>query len=518
MGFYNRAYQLIRIPTDNLNSAVGGNMAFSALSRIQDDPPRLKSYFLKGYSLVLALTLPITIACALFADDLVFVLLGPKWRDAAPIFRLLAPTILVFAIANPWVGCSNALGIVPRGLGIAASVMAPLMIVGYVLGLPYGPQGVAFAYSLVMTVCVVPIVGWAVRGTGVSVADILQSAAPPLIFRYRGGGSCPRIAVLVRNASRAPAPTCGWSLCDDGSVPVDAPLCNATENVLRRAVPDASSFKRRETTADLQEDLSASSFAAEAPRTYRNYRSRDLSLRLSERTNRFGQGDMLMSTHRKKPDTGIQATPLTATPVVALLFLALFMIGGCKLPSPGSGSSGSMMITLTKSLTKDLTSGDRLTVAAYNLSGTGPSRCDRQRDRHNELDLQTDKSRGRGMDCHRGRAELEWNHHSADLSSGHGDWRAINVCYDKNCLPIIGNGTLGIEPDVAQRSDNNTRCAREPYSARGNDVPELELYSQRNLGLVDELNSGKRLLYAYDPTRRDEPARRQSSGGRRCRF
>ena len=179
LGFYNRAYQLIRIPTDNLNSAVG-EVAFSALSRIQDDPPRLKSYFLKGYSLVLALTLPITIACALFADDLVFVLLGPKWRDAAPIFRLLAPTILVFAIANPLGWLLNALGMVRRGLGIAL-VMAPLMIVGYVLGLPYGPQGVAFAYSLVMTVCVVPIVGWAVRGTGVSVADILQSAAPPLI-------------------------------------------------------------------------------------------------------------------------------------------------------------------------------------------------------------------------------------------------------------------------------------------------------------------------------------------------
>ncbi len=97
---YGRAYQLINIPTDNLNSAVG-EVAFSALSRIQDDPVRLKSYFLKGYSLVLAMTLPITIACALFADDLVLVLLGPKWKDSAAIFRFLAPTILVFAIANP---------------------------------------------------------------------------------------------------------------------------------------------------------------------------------------------------------------------------------------------------------------------------------------------------------------------------------------------------------------------------------------------------------------------------------
>src|SRR5215469_3875715 len=62
IGIYGRAYQLVNIPTENLNSAVG-EVAFSALSRLQDDPVRLKSYFLKGFALVLGLTLPITVAC-----------------------------------------------------------------------------------------------------------------------------------------------------------------------------------------------------------------------------------------------------------------------------------------------------------------------------------------------------------------------------------------------------------------------------------------------------------------------
>ena len=47
LGIYGRAYQLINIPTENLNSAAG-EVAFSALSRLQGDPIRLKSYFLKG--------------------------------------------------------------------------------------------------------------------------------------------------------------------------------------------------------------------------------------------------------------------------------------------------------------------------------------------------------------------------------------------------------------------------------------------------------------------------------------
>jgi O-antigen/teichoic acid export membrane protein len=179
LGLYGRAYQLNRIPTDNLNSAVG-EVAFSALSRIQDDPCRLKRYFLKGYSLVLALTLPITITCALFAEDLIFVLLGPKWKEAAGIFRLLAPTILIFAIANPLGWLLNSIGMVGRALKISL-VMAPLMIGSYIIGLPYGPRGVAFAYSAIMTLCVVPLVAWVVRGTVISLYDVLLAVGRPMI-------------------------------------------------------------------------------------------------------------------------------------------------------------------------------------------------------------------------------------------------------------------------------------------------------------------------------------------------
>lgn len=178
IGIYGRAYQLINIPMDNLNSAVG-EVAFSALSRLQDDLSRLKSYFLKGYSLVLAMTLPVTFACALFANDIVFVLLGPKWNDAAPIFRFLAPTILIFAIINPLGWLLFSLGLVGRSLRMAM-VFCPVIIGGYALGLPYGPKGVALGYSAVMVLLVIPFTIWAVHGTGISARDILMVVIRPL--------------------------------------------------------------------------------------------------------------------------------------------------------------------------------------------------------------------------------------------------------------------------------------------------------------------------------------------------
>ena len=186
LGIYGRAYQLVNIPTDNLNSAVG-EVAFSALSRLQDDPPRLKSYFLKGYSLVLAMTLPLTIACVVFANDFVLVLLGPKWMGAVIIFRLLAPTIMIFALINPMGWLLLSLGLVRRSLNIAL-VFAPTIIVGYLVGLPFGPKGVAFAYSAVMALWVVPFIAWCVRGTAVRLREVLMALVPPLTSALAAGG------------------------------------------------------------------------------------------------------------------------------------------------------------------------------------------------------------------------------------------------------------------------------------------------------------------------------------------
>lgn len=186
LGIYGRAYQIVNMPIDNLNGAIGG-VAFSALSRVQNDAKRFRSYFLKGYSLVLTLTIPITIVCALFARDVVLVILGPKWLATVTILRLLAPTIVIFAIINPLGWLLYSLGMVGRSLKIAL-VFAPLVIVGYVVGLPYGPKGVAFAYSAAMLLWVIPHIAWCVHGTMVSLRDVLVAVSRPLASGIVAGG------------------------------------------------------------------------------------------------------------------------------------------------------------------------------------------------------------------------------------------------------------------------------------------------------------------------------------------
>lgn len=183
-GIYGRAYQLINLPKDNLNLSVGA-ITFPILARVQDDPQRLRGYFLKAYALVLSVTIPIAIACALFANDLIFVMLGPKWNDAVPVFRLLSPTVLAFAIINPTGWLLVSLGMVGRSLKIAFAI-APLVVIGCVIGLPHGPEGVAIGFSAAMVLWIVPHLLWVFHGTVVSYRDVLTVVSRPLLSGVAG--------------------------------------------------------------------------------------------------------------------------------------------------------------------------------------------------------------------------------------------------------------------------------------------------------------------------------------------
>jgi PST family polysaccharide transporter len=179
LGLYGRAYQLISMPTDYFNGAVGG-VAFSALSRLQSDPGRLRAYFLKGYTLAVSMSIPVTIFCALYADEIVLVMFGENWSGATIIFRLLTPTVLVFGIINPLAWFLMAVGLQARSLKISL-VLAPVVMISYCIGLPFGPNGVALAYSTAMTLWAVPHVLWCLKGTSISIADLARTLRYPFV-------------------------------------------------------------------------------------------------------------------------------------------------------------------------------------------------------------------------------------------------------------------------------------------------------------------------------------------------
>ncbi len=187
LGLYGRAYQLVTLPVQQLNGAVT-TVAFPALSRIQHDAARLARSFLRGYSLLVTLTTPVTITCALFAEEIIRIVLGPKWMAAAPIFRLLAPVALVFAVVNPFSWLVLSTGRIGRGLSMSLAT-TPLVILGIVLGLSHGPTGVALGYSSAMTLLVIPIAAWSKAGTGITWTDLWRATKPPFLSGVLAGAA-----------------------------------------------------------------------------------------------------------------------------------------------------------------------------------------------------------------------------------------------------------------------------------------------------------------------------------------
>jgi O-antigen/teichoic acid export membrane protein len=187
LGLYGRAFQLATLPVEQFSSTLGV-VAISGLSAIQDDPARLSRSFLSGYSLLLSATIPIAIFCPLFANEIIHVLLGEKWMDVVPIFQLLAPTSLVFALANPLSWLIIARGRIGRAVGITAAT-TPVVIVGVLLGLSHGPTGVALGYSVAMVLIMIPITAWSKDGTGITWCDLWNVTRIPLFAGSLAGAA-----------------------------------------------------------------------------------------------------------------------------------------------------------------------------------------------------------------------------------------------------------------------------------------------------------------------------------------
>lgn len=200
LGLYGRAYQLVTMPVQQFETSLA-SVALPALSRIQDDAKRLAKSFLSAYNLHISLTIPITIVCALFAEEIVAILLGAKWMAAAPIFRLLAPVAVAFAVANPLSWLLSSKGLMGRALSISAT-MTPLVILGIVLGLSHGPQGVAVGYSSAMTLILIPIAAWSKLGTTVTWTDLWRATKAPFFSGLLAGAA--GLLVKLTLAGRLP--------------------------------------------------------------------------------------------------------------------------------------------------------------------------------------------------------------------------------------------------------------------------------------------------------------------------
>ena len=176
LGFYDRAYKLMLFPLQRMVMPFGGVMV-PLLSRIIDQPDEYKSTFLKTLRQISLLTWPGILWAFALADTLIPILLGPKWGHATSIFKPLALVGLVQIINSTanWLFVSQGRAGAYARWGI---FNASSSIAAFVIGLPYGADGVAIAYA-VSEIIGTPLLWWYVTRRGpVSAVHIGKALLP----------------------------------------------------------------------------------------------------------------------------------------------------------------------------------------------------------------------------------------------------------------------------------------------------------------------------------------------------
>jgi len=203
LGLYSKAYQLILLPINMLTSPVTA-VALPALSRLQHDPPRYRTYYQKGIAPLVTIGMPAVVFLFVTAADTIPLFLGRQWMGAVPLFRLLAPTAFVGTIhmATSWVYVS--LGLTRRQLQWTVFATA-VIIASFFVGLHWGVRGLAAAVSIAFCGLQVPALLYCYRPTFLKIGDLLTVLWRPALAAVLAGAGGWAFGRLLL-ASLAPLP------------------------------------------------------------------------------------------------------------------------------------------------------------------------------------------------------------------------------------------------------------------------------------------------------------------------
>jgi PST family polysaccharide transporter len=205
LGIYQMAYRLMLWPIQNVARVVGQVM-FPALSAIQDDTARVARAFLRGVGVVALVTFPVMVGAFVVADTAIPLVLGSQWTPVVPVFEILCGLGLIQSVATNtgWIFLSQGRADVRLKLQL---FMAPLLILSFVVGLPWGIVGVAGAYAVTSGLLIPIQLHVAGRLVGLRLPDIAGALAGVLAcamamgavvagMGWIAGGTLPTWAVL----------------------------------------------------------------------------------------------------------------------------------------------------------------------------------------------------------------------------------------------------------------------------------------------------------------------------------
>jgi len=177
LGFYKKAYDLFSLPGGQLTAPLH-NVALASLSKLNRDPVRFRRYLANSLGIIAFVGMAASADLTLVGKDVVRLVLGPQWSESGRIFELFGPGIGVMLL---W----STLGWIHLSIGKPGRwfrwslVELGLTVSLFLAALPWGPAGIAAAWSLSYWTLLIPGFWYAGRPIGFGVSALLAA-----IWRY----------------------------------------------------------------------------------------------------------------------------------------------------------------------------------------------------------------------------------------------------------------------------------------------------------------------------------------------
>lgn len=174
LGNYDRAYQLFLAPSQRLTFPMT-HVAVSTLGRLKKEPEKYCRYYIKSFSFLAFIGFPISAVLTVSGVDIILLLLGPQWSEAANIFSIFGLTIGIHMLysTNGWLHIS--MGRSDRWLkwGIISALVT---CCSFIIGLSWGALGVAIAYTTSMYLMIIPALWYAGGPINLKISSLLSSS------------------------------------------------------------------------------------------------------------------------------------------------------------------------------------------------------------------------------------------------------------------------------------------------------------------------------------------------------
>lgn len=195
LGSYSLAYRIMLYPLQNITRILI-RILFPAFSKIKDDNEKFKKAYLRVIFFIALVSFPLMSGLMATSTLFVHIFLGDKWHNLASLIVILAPIGMIQSIVSTTGSIYMAKGNTKLLFNVG-TISTIITVTFFIAGIPFGVEGVAFAYLLSNLIILYPVLRISWKQIDLSVLRGINEIFPLIIISFIMGISVTFLGKLI---------------------------------------------------------------------------------------------------------------------------------------------------------------------------------------------------------------------------------------------------------------------------------------------------------------------------------